>query len=1173
MKLPSLSALLVTTAFFCLFSSAPVLAQDDPFATQIRPTPKLTPEEEQQKLKVPDGFEIQLFAADPDIHKPLNMAFDADGRLWITDTVEYPFPVKEGETGRDSIKILEDTDNDGTADKITTFVDGLNIPMGLIPYKDGVIAFSIPNIWFFRDTDGDGKADKSEKLYGPVGYERDTHGLHNSFRRHFDNWIHVNHGFNNNTTVAGADGHEVKMNSGNTYRIKMDGSRVEQYTHGQVNPFGTAIDPLGNIFTADCHSKPVYQLLRGGYYPSFGKPDDGLGFVPPMMDHQHGSTAIAGLTVYIGENFPAEYRGNTFSGNVMTSRVNRDKLEFHGSTILAREADDFVVSEDPWFRPVDVRTGPDGALYIADFYNKIIGHYEVDLNHPERDRTSGRIWRVVYKGEQPESKPAMKATPLSQASLAILMENLDHPTLTQRLLASYEIIDRFGAKAEPTVRKALRTSESPYVRSHAIWILKAIGKVMLEDFGLGVSDAQPMVRTHALKALGETARWDDAYLELAKTGLQDKDAFVKRAAAEAVAQHPHPGNIESLLTSLENVPEEDNHLRQMIRIALKKNAIHSNVLNAVDFSALSQANASELVDVMPAVDTPDAAAFMQYYLEHFDPTPEQSARLLREAANLIPPDQLESLIPLAQEQSSHDLNLQRELILSILNGLKQRGITPPESLIAWAKLITSDLLEMSLSELAGWRFRAYPGSSRVSIPWGLRDRKAQQTGKSSLFIDSIVYGEREVGILLSKPFILPASLEFDLSGHLGFPDKPANNLNLVRLRLTETGEVIKEELPPRHDDGRHINWDLSSWVGQEAVLEVVDGDGGDAYAWIAVGNLPQDLLPLPSAPPRQNVENIRNFARLVKEFSLSDHLPELFQLLTAEQFDNETEQEIVNAILHLSPSTNLGALAVVVGDNSTPEDLRKSIVAAFSNTDEDSEKLGHELLVKAFQTVPQRVQLVLAERLATTPEGQQELLALISGGKASARVLLRNTVRDRIESTASPEMKEQVATLTKSLPALKDQIAQLITTRTEAQKAQPGNQEAGHGLFKKHCSICHKIGNEGVLVGPQLDGIGGRGLERIVEDILDPNRNVDTMFRSTTIITEEGKVLTGLVRREEGTNLILVDNKGKEFAVPLEEIDEQITSSNSLMPENVSELMNEVEFRDLVAYLLSQRGK
>ena len=121
-------------------------------------------------------------------------------------------------------------------------------------------------------------------------------------------------------------------------------------------------DPLGNLYSADCHTKPVMMLLRGGYYQSFGKPHDGLGFAPEMCAHDHGSTAIAGIVYYAADHFPPEYRANVFVGNVVTNRINHDRLERHGSTLLAIQQPDFLVSDDPWFRPVNIKMGPDGAI-------------------------------------------------------------------------------------------------------------------------------------------------------------------------------------------------------------------------------------------------------------------------------------------------------------------------------------------------------------------------------------------------------------------------------------------------------------------------------------------------------------------------------------------------------------------------------------------------------------------------------------------------------------------------------------------------------------------------------------------------------------------------------------------------------------------------------------------
>src|SRR5690606_14271649 len=157
-----------------------------------------------------------------------NMAFDARGRLWVAGSNEYPFPAKPGE-GRDTIRILEDADGDGRAEKITTFAENLNIPLGVLPYGRGAVVFSIPNIDYLEDLDGDDRADVHKKLYGPFDFSHDTHGLNNAFRRGFDGWMYACHGFNNRSKVAGGDGHVIEMHSGNVYRVRLDGSRIEQY--------------------------------------------------------------------------------------------------------------------------------------------------------------------------------------------------------------------------------------------------------------------------------------------------------------------------------------------------------------------------------------------------------------------------------------------------------------------------------------------------------------------------------------------------------------------------------------------------------------------------------------------------------------------------------------------------------------------------------------------------------------------------------------------------------------------------------------------------------------------------------------------------------------------------------------------------------------------------------
>ncbi|MEO0330983.1 MAG: PVC-type heme-binding CxxCH protein, partial [Bacteroidota bacterium] len=226
--------------------------EGDKFQEHIRTTKARTPEQERQGFQLPEGFKIELFASEPDIGKPMNIAFDTQGRLWVSQSFEYPFPAEPG-NGKDRISVLEDTDGDGQADKFIHYEDTLNIPIGLLPLAHQTLAYSIPNLYSFQDTDSDTRADQSKVVLGEFGHQ-DTHGMVNNLTRGYDGWVYTCHGFTNTSTVAGADGDSISMTSGNTFRFLPDGSRVEQTTFGQVNPFGLAFDEWGYLYSTDCHT-------------------------------------------------------------------------------------------------------------------------------------------------------------------------------------------------------------------------------------------------------------------------------------------------------------------------------------------------------------------------------------------------------------------------------------------------------------------------------------------------------------------------------------------------------------------------------------------------------------------------------------------------------------------------------------------------------------------------------------------------------------------------------------------------------------------------------------------------------------------------------------------------------------------------------------------------------
>jgi putative heme-binding domain-containing protein len=992
--------------------------QKDPYAAHIAPTGPRKPAEQQKMFHLPEGFEIQLVASEPDIKKPINIAFDAKGRLWVTQSEEYPFPAKPGTKSRDAVKVLSDFQPDGRASKITTFADDLNIPIGVLPVKNGAIVYSIPNIWLLEDTDGDGKADRKQELYGTYGYQ-DTHGMTGEFMWGFDGWIYVCHGYANTSTVKAKDGSSITMQSGNTYRIKPDGSRVEPWTFGQVNPFGLAFDPLGNLYSCDCHSRPIYQLLRGAYYPSFGKPHDGIGFGPEMMTHSHGSTALAGIAYYAATQFPPEYRDNLFIGNVITHRINRDALERRGSTYVAVEKPDLVRCDDPWFRPVDIKLGPDGALYVADFYTKIIGHYEVPLDHPQRDNQHGRIWRIVYRGKDGQSAPPPSHKDYSRMHPAQLVGELLNSNLTVRMLVANQLVERGGQEGITRIRQLLDTlgfrSYEQYnlAQAHGLWVLERLG--VLDDERLNKAAgarAAEVVRVHALRIFAERAKLTAEQRRLVVAALNDRDAFVQRAAAEALGRHPDGANLRPLFELWLRVPAADTHLLHAVRMAVRDQLKHEASWKAVTAGDWDKEERRTLADVIPGVPRPEAAAFLMKHLEGESVPFADTVRFVHHVARYGEGDSAARLLKYATQSFMGNVRPQAEVFKAIQRGTQERGQPLDAGMRAWGEQLTTKLLAT----------------------------------------------DREKDLLVG----------IELAGSL---------------------------------KAQALQGQLSTLLLNAKASEAV-------------------------------------------------------------------RKAAASALAAIQPKDHLALLGRLLADPREPMPLREHLAGALGGTNLGAARAE---LVRALQTAPSRLETVIAVALAGSREGAEKLLELVEQGKASARLLQERVVEVRLRQAKVPNLKDRLVKLTRGLPAADEALAKLLDTRRAAfVKARP-DVAAGAKVYEKHCATCHQVANQGAKIGPQLDGIGLRGLDRLLEDLLDPNRNVDQAFRSTVLTLKDGRLVTGLLLREEGAVLVLADAQGKEVRVEQGEVMQKTHSSLSPMPANFADQISGAEFTDLLAYLLEQR--
>ncbi|MBP3955875.1 HEAT repeat domain-containing protein [Gemmata sp. G18] len=450
-----------TLSLLLLLSPSLAFAQND------AKVPDPDPELERKTFTVAPGFEVSLFAADPLLAKPIQMNFDPQGRLWIASSEIYP-QIKPGEKANDKIIVLEDTNGDGKADKTTVFADGLLIPTGLEPGDGGVYVANSTELVHLSASKPGGKADKKRVLLSGFGTE-DTHHIIHTFRWGPDCRLYFNQSIYIHSHIETPSGVK-RLNAGGIWRYNPDKTELDVFARGWVNTWGHAFDKYGQSLATDgAGGEGINHAIPGAYYlTSVGPHAQRL-----LHGMNPGSPKYCGLEVISGRHFPDDWQGDVVTNDFRGHRVCRFKLQEDGSTFAAREMTEVIKSNHPAFRPIDVKMGPDGALYIADWYNPIIQHGEVDFRDPRRDHTHGRIWRVTAKG-----RDLVKNPKLTDATIPQLLEQLKSPEQWTRQQAKRVLKERGAEKVLPELAKwvAAQPKENEDARLEAAWMYQSLAE-------------------------------------------------------------------------------------------------------------------------------------------------------------------------------------------------------------------------------------------------------------------------------------------------------------------------------------------------------------------------------------------------------------------------------------------------------------------------------------------------------------------------------------------------------------------------------------------------------------------------------------------------------------------------------------------------------------------------
>ena len=680
-----------------------------PAQRNLKNIPVPDAELERQSFILPEGFEVNLYASDPKIAKPIQMNFDAAGRLWVASSSVYPH-IKPGQQADDKVLVIEDRDGDGRADRTTVFADQLLIPTGVVPGDGGVYVVNSTELLHLSDTDGDGKGDRRRVVLSGFGSE-DTHHLLHTLRWGHDGALYMNQSIYIHSHVETPFGVR-RLGGGGIWRFRPDTMQLDVLCRGFVNPWGHHFDYWGQSFATDgAYREGINYVFPGSVFVTA---PGAKRFVTGLNP---GSPKHCGLEIVGGGHLPDDWQGNMITNDFRAHRVCRFVVREDGAGYSSRQETELIKSKHAAFRPIDVKMGPDGAIYIADWYNPIIQHGEVDFRDARRDHVHGRIWRVTAKGRDLVKRPGIK-----KASEAKLLHLLGSSEEWLRLHAKLELKSRNRDVVLKAVREWLEQLDRDskrywHDRLEILWVFQNLNTIDTKYLAELCEAPDHRVRAAAMRVVSQwiddlnlgtshvTAGSNASQLRgLLEAGVSDEHPRVRLEAVRGWKGIAEAESAQQALKALDQPMDRflDFALWQTLR-DLRESWLPGVVAGKIPI----EDEVAHWVFALRAVESPEAIPVLLKAIRNQPLEREQMEAALGAIASLGGPAEIGELLQLATNPKT-DLTADRrvEILGSLLNTSRQRKIRPAGDLNVVKRLVESKdaaLRAVGLEACGLWR--------------------------------------------------------------------------------------------------------------------------------------------------------------------------------------------------------------------------------------------------------------------------------------------------------------------------------------------------------------------------------------------------------------------------------------------------------------------------------------